>query len=98
MMMWMCAGRARTAWGGWWRGPGGGRELLRVAWPLILTNSFWALQIALDRILLSRAGPELVAAAVAAAFLFWTPLTLFQSTVRSEEHTSELQSRFDLVC
>src|SRR5699024_12518367 len=25
-------------------------------------------------------------------------LTLFQFTYRSEEHTSELQSRFDLVC
>jgi MATE family multidrug resistance protein len=65
---------------GWWHGAGGGREVLRVAWPLILSNSFWALQISLDRALLGHAGEDLMAAATAAAFLFWTPLTLLQFT------------------
>src|SRR5699024_12727868 len=28
----------------------------------------------------------------------WTPIKDFEGIYRSEEHTSELQSRFDLVC
>ncbi len=63
-----------------WQGIGGGRELLRLAWPLILSNSFWTLQIALDRILLSRASGAAVGAAMAAACLFWTPLVFLQNT------------------
>ena len=70
-------GTGRT---GWWHGAGGGREVLRIAWPLILSNSFWALQITLDRALLGHASEDLMAAAMAAAFLFWTPLTFLQST------------------
>jgi MATE family multidrug resistance protein len=63
-----------------WHGEGGVSELLRLAWPLILGNSFWTIQIALDRVLLSRASSELVGAAMAAALLFWTPITLLQYT------------------
>jgi MATE family multidrug resistance protein len=60
--------------------PGGTGELLRLAWPLVLSNGLWTLQITLDRILLSRSSSEAVGAAMAAAMLFWTPLTLLQST------------------
>jgi multidrug resistance protein, MATE family len=70
----------QSAWMRRWHGAGGARELLVLAWPLILGNSFWTLQIVLDRILLSRAGSELVGAAMAAALLFWTPITLLQYT------------------
>ncbi len=56
------------------------RELLRLAWPLILGNSFWTLQIVLDRILLSRLSSRDVGAALSAALIFWTVLTLFQYT------------------
>jgi MATE family multidrug resistance protein len=56
------------------------RELLRLAWPLILGQSFWTLQIVLDRILLSRSSTEAVGAAMSAVMLFWAPLTLFQYT------------------
>jgi MATE family multidrug resistance protein len=59
---------------------GGTRELLRLAWPLILSNSFWTLQIILDRILLSRSGSEAVGAGMSAALLFWTPFSLLQNT------------------
>ena len=34
---------------------GGWQEVLRVALPLILANSFWTLQITIDRVVLSRA-------------------------------------------
>ncbi len=62
-------------------GRGGGLgELLRLAWPLVLSNGLWTLQITLDRVLLSRSGSAAVAAAMAAAMLFWTPLILLQST------------------
>jgi MATE family multidrug resistance protein len=59
---------------------GGTGELLRLALPFILSNSFWTLQITIDRILLSRLSSESVGAAMAAALLFWTPLTLLQNT------------------
>jgi MATE family multidrug resistance protein len=63
-----------------WHQSGGGAELLRLAWPLILSNSFWTLQITLDRILLSKASSDALAAAMPAAMLFWTPITLLQYT------------------
>src|SRR5262249_10711292 len=59
---------------------GGSAELFRLAWPFILSNSLWTLQIALDRILLSRASTDSVGAAMAAAMLFWAPITLLQYT------------------
>ena len=65
----------------WWRRPGGGAEVMRLAWPLILSNSFWTIQITIDRILLSQQSSEAGAAAMAASLIFWTPLTLFQFTV-----------------
>jgi MATE family multidrug resistance protein len=50
-----------------------------LALPFILSSSIWTLQIALDRILLSRSSSEAVGAAMAAALLFWTPISLLQN-------------------
>jgi multidrug resistance protein, MATE family len=61
------------------REPGDWGELLGLAWPLILSNGFWALQITLNRVLLSRAGSDCIGAATAAAMLYWTPICLLQS-------------------
>lgn len=55
-------------------------ELLTLAWPLILSQSFWTTQIVLDRILLSNKGVEDVGAGISAVMLFWTGLALFQYT------------------
>jgi multidrug resistance protein, MATE family len=55
-------------------------ELLRLAWPLIVTNSFFTLQIFIERILLSHAGSKEVGASMVGAMLFWAPLLLLQST------------------
>lgn len=63
----------------WWGQEAGGRELLQLAFPLILSNSFLTLQITVDRALLSQASSEAVAAAMPAALLYWTPLTLLQN-------------------
>src|SRR5215468_2039216 len=67
--------------GGWGRGPGGARELLRIAWPLILSNSFLTLQITIDRVLLGRADLAAMGASMPAGMLFWAPMTLLQFTV-----------------
>jgi MATE family multidrug resistance protein len=67
-------------WSERWRAPGGGRELLRLAGPFILANSFLTLQITIDRILLTWLGSEAVAAYTPAVTLFWTPLILLQTT------------------
>ncbi len=56
------------------------RELLRLAWPLIVTNSFFTLQIFIDRILLSHSSSEEVGAGMVAAMLFWAPMALVQWT------------------
>src|SRR6478752_1264763 len=56
------------------------RGLLRLAWPFILSNSCWTLQIVLDRVLLSRSSTEAVGAGMSAVLMFWSGLTLFQWT------------------
>lgn len=65
-----------SLWKRRWSEPGGGREVLRMALPLILSNSFWTLQITIDRILLSRYSSDAVGAAMASVILFWTCFTL----------------------
>ena len=39
------------------------RELLRLAWPLMLSNLFFSIQIVIDRTFLSRFDPDASAAA-----------------------------------
>ncbi len=59
---------------------GGYRELLRLALPLILSNSFWTLQLTIDRVLLGQFSSNAVGAATAAIVIFWTPFALAQGT------------------
>jgi MATE family multidrug resistance protein len=63
----------------WWRQEGGGRDLLRLALPLILSSSFLTLQVTIDRALLSQSSPDNVAAAFPALLLYWTPMALLQN-------------------
>ncbi len=63
-----------------WHQEGGGRELLQLAVPFILSNSFMTLQVTIDRALLSQASSDAVAAAMPAAALYWTPFVLLQNT------------------
>ena len=64
-----------------WHGDGGGAELLRLAFPLILSNSFLAVQLFVDRVLLSQADTHAVAASMPAALLYWTLIVLPQNVV-----------------
>jgi MATE family multidrug resistance protein len=68
-----------VTWRDRWHEDGGGRELLRIALPLILSNSFMTLQITIDRALLSQADSDAVAAAMPAALVYWTAFTLLQN-------------------
>jgi MATE family multidrug resistance protein len=63
-----------------WEQDGGGRELLRLALPLILSSSFLTLQITIDRALLSQASVQAVAASIPAALLYYVPMALLQFT------------------
>jgi MATE family multidrug resistance protein len=58
----------------------GWREVLRLALPLILANSFLTLQIFIDRVMLAHYSSDALAASMAGAMVFWTLLTLPQST------------------
>ncbi len=55
-----------------WAGPGGINEAFRISLPLILSNSFWALQMFIDRVLLSQFSSAAVAAAISGLMFFWT--------------------------
>ncbi len=59
---------------------GGSRELLGLAWPLILSNGVVTAQLTLDRMMLSWHGRDDVAAAFQTAMLFWLPFGLLQAT------------------
>ncbi len=58
----------------------GWRRILSIAWPLILANSFWNLQLTIDRIFLGQYSTDALGAAIAVGGVFWTPMALLQQT------------------
>lgn len=56
------------------------KEILAVAWPLIIANSFWNLQLTIDRIFLGMYSTEALGAAMAVMGVFWVPMALLQQT------------------
>jgi multidrug resistance protein, MATE family len=56
------------------------RTILKIAWPLIIANSFWNLQLTIDRIYLGNYSTEALGAAMAVMGVFWTPMALLQQT------------------
>src|SRR5207248_5976577 len=68
-----------VTWKQRWNQEGGGRELVRLALPLVLSNSFLTLQVSIDRALLSQFSSDAVAAAMPAAMLYYTPFLLLQN-------------------
>lgn len=56
------------------------RSILKVAWPLIVANSFWNLQLTVDRIFLGMYSTEALGAAMAVMGVFWVPMALLQQT------------------
>lgn len=56
------------------------KNLLAIAWPLIIANSFWNLQLTIDRVLLGMYSTEALGAAMAVMGVFWVPMALLQQT------------------
>ncbi len=56
------------------------KMVLSIAWPLIVANSFWNLQMTIDRLILAEFSTEAMGAAVAVMGVFWTPMALLQQT------------------
>jgi MATE family multidrug resistance protein len=54
--------------------------VFRLAWPLIVANSFWNLQMTIDRMFLGQHSTAALGASVAVMTLFWTPMALLQQT------------------
>lgn len=68
--------RARATWSG----PGGGREVALVAYPLILGHLSFTVQTFVDLILLTWYSAEAVAGAVTGLLAVWSVLALFTGT------------------
>ncbi|MDX1957238.1 MAG: MATE family efflux transporter [Leptospiraceae bacterium] len=56
------------------------KKILVMAWPLIIANSFWNLQLTIDRVFLGQLSTEALAAAVGVMGVFWVPMALLQQT------------------
>jgi MATE family multidrug resistance protein len=60
--------------------PGGSRELLALAAPLIVSQSFMTVQVFVDTVLLAWYDPRAMAASFPAVMWFWLPFGLLQVT------------------
>jgi MATE family, multidrug efflux pump len=63
-----------------WNGPGGYREVLVVAIPLILSTASWSVQHFVDRMFLTWYAPEAIAAAMPAGMLQFSLVSIFMGT------------------
>jgi MATE family multidrug resistance protein len=56
------------------------KNILQIAWPLIIANSFWNLQLTIDRIFLGKHSIESLGAAMTVMGVFWVLMALLQQT------------------
>jgi MATE family multidrug resistance protein len=63
-----------------WKGEGGGREILFLAFPLILSTGSWAVQHFVDRMFLAWYSAEAIAAAMPAGLLNFAVMSFFIGT------------------
>ena len=63
-----------------WHGPGGYREVLVIAIPLILSTATWSIQHFVDRMFLTWYSPEAIAAAMPAGMLNFSMTSIFMGT------------------
>jgi MATE family multidrug resistance protein len=64
-----------------WNSPGGYREVLAIAVPLILSTASWSVQYFVDRMFLSWYAPEAIAAAMPAGMVYFSIVSIFMGTV-----------------
>lgn len=60
----------------WWQGPSGGREVLRVALPLVVSSLSWTVMTFVDRVFLKWVSGEAMAAAFSASMVWFLVLSL----------------------
>src|SRR5678815_1706862 len=72
--------RPREIVRGVWNGPGGGREVLALAYPLILAHMSFTVQTFVDRLFLTWYSAEAVAGAVTGLFTTLAVMALFSGT------------------
>lgn len=58
----------------------GWKKILIIAWPLIVSNSFWNIQLTVDRMFLSYYSTESLGASMAVNGVFWVFMALLQQT------------------
>jgi len=63
-----------------WREPGGGREVLLMAYPLVLGHMSFTIQTFVNRLFLTWYSTEAVAGAVTGLFTIWSLIALFIGT------------------
>lgn len=63
-----------------WQVPGGYRQVLIIAFPLILSTGSWSLQHFVDRMFLTWYSPAAIAASMPAGLLNWTFISLLMGT------------------
>lgn len=63
-----------------WSGPGGFREVLKIALPLVVSSGSWSVQHFVDRMFLTWYSPEAIAAAMPAGMLSFTVISIFIGT------------------
>lgn len=56
------------------------KTVWNLSWPLIVANSFWNIQLTIDRMLLGEYSTESLAATLSVMGLFWAPMALVQQT------------------
>lgn len=64
----------------WWTRPGGGREVLRLALPLVVSTSSWTIMHFIDRLFLLWHTPDALAAALPAGMLSFSVECFFLGT------------------
>jgi MATE family multidrug resistance protein len=70
----------RERFGALWQGPGGGKEVLAISYPLILAQMSFTVQVFVDRLFLTWYSPDAVAGAVTALFTTWALMGLCLGT------------------
>ena len=89
--------------GGWWARKCGGRDVLNIALPLVISTGCLSIMMFVDRMFLLWHSPEAMAAALPAGMLYWTmvcfPFGIAQyvNTFVAQYHGAERQERIGAV-
>ena len=60
----------------WWTRPCGGREVLHIALPMMISTGFWSVQWFIDRMFLMWYSPDAMTATLPAGMLHWTMICM----------------------